>query len=445
MLARLPTLREWPAPERAVADRSPDKEALQLVALAALAVGCTAILLLAGGHAAAGTDSMAWSWMSFWSGLGLLTMVAAASFATGGLAGFVFGIPRVPDGRDAVASGERTSRAANGSVALNSNLGQVSDWLTKILLGAGLTQITRIGEMLHQIALVITDKTTVPVSFVPALLVYFVTLGFLAVYIWTITRFAGMVNDAVNTLLSEVNAKADQVLGKVEALESGVADSKKVWELLENQLNLENRERDRPVEEFVRAFEPLEGRERAMIFYHTRRVRHDNWERNKKRMARTVPIFQALIAVDHEQNYHRNHAQLGYCYKDQQHPDYAKAIEHLDKAIEIRMKRQINGWTIYEFNRALCRIELALQGKGASPADVQNAILEDLNAATQYDDCGSILAGPGSKPIDGLRQHPRIRLWCQRNADRIRQSSFAGILKPSPALSAVEPAVEVSS
>jgi tetratricopeptide (TPR) repeat protein len=436
MLGRLPQFRERRPPERTAAKRLPDNRApLLSIAVTALAFGYSAILLLAAGHA----EIASW-WLSFWSGLGLLTMLAAASFALGGLAGFVFGIPRVADARDAQAGGignERANRAENASVALNSNLGQVSDWLVKILIGAGLTPIAGIGGTFQEIAKVVTVNTAIPASVVPPMILYFVVFGFLAIYIWTTTHFAAMISSAVNTLLVEVNAKADEALHNVEVWQRDVAHLKKAWDLVETQLNLESRERDRPLDEFVKAFEPLDGRERAMIFYHVRRTRHNNWECNKKRMARTMPIFRALIELDKEQEHHRSHAQLGYCYKDHRQPDYAKALEHLDKAIEIRKKRRICGWTIYEFNRALCRIELTLQSSGPSPAHLQNAILEDLQCAIEYD---SFLAPPGCKPIESLCQHPRIRLWCQRNAERVQYSPLAELLEPDPGVSLVEKA-----
>jgi hypothetical protein len=58
-------------------------------------------------------------------------LIAGASFAAGGLVGLLFGIPR------AVAQG-----------SANTNLEQASDWLTKVLLGAGLTQLGQIGPRL---------------------------------------------------------------------------------------------------------------------------------------------------------------------------------------------------------------------------------------------------------------------------------------------------------
>lgn len=69
-------------------------------------------------------------------GVGLLT--AFAAFLIGGLGGFLFGIPKM------VSSGQ--ARHAGGpQYAPSSNLAEVSDWLTKLLLGAGLVQLTHLG------------------------------------------------------------------------------------------------------------------------------------------------------------------------------------------------------------------------------------------------------------------------------------------------------------
>lgn len=68
--------------------------------------------------------------------VGLLTALAA--FMIGDLAGFLFGIPRV------VSSGQVRQKQSS-EYAPSSNLAEVSDWLTKLLLGAGLVQLTRLG------------------------------------------------------------------------------------------------------------------------------------------------------------------------------------------------------------------------------------------------------------------------------------------------------------
>jgi hypothetical protein len=72
-------------------------------------------------------------------GVGMLTAIAA--LLIGCLIGFLFGIPRV------VSSGQ-VRLGQSSEYAPSSNLSEVSDWLTKLLLGAGLVQLTHLGAPL---------------------------------------------------------------------------------------------------------------------------------------------------------------------------------------------------------------------------------------------------------------------------------------------------------
>lgn len=87
-------------------------------------------------------------------GVGL--MIAGAAFFIGTLAGFLFGIPRSqqPDARSeqgaADASDDNTANRAG--LQVNTNLEQISDWLTKILVGVGLTQLNTLPEKLADLS-----------------------------------------------------------------------------------------------------------------------------------------------------------------------------------------------------------------------------------------------------------------------------------------------------
>lgn len=75
--------------------------------------------------------------------LGVGVLASLAAFVVGCFVGFLLGIPR------AVSSGElrQNQSAAAGSSGLgtSSNLAEISDWLTKLVLGAGLVELTRLG------------------------------------------------------------------------------------------------------------------------------------------------------------------------------------------------------------------------------------------------------------------------------------------------------------
>jgi hypothetical protein len=105
-------------------------------------------------------------------GVGAGLVVAAASTLSGLLVGFVFGVPR------ALSQPAEPARERYGA---NTNLEQISDWLTKILVGVGLTQFRAIGEaagrLFGNVAPLFGSRGDAP--FAGALIVLFATLGFL--------------------------------------------------------------------------------------------------------------------------------------------------------------------------------------------------------------------------------------------------------------------------
>ncbi|MFJ9445255.1 hypothetical protein ACIRRH_25805 [Kitasatospora sp. NPDC101235] len=117
-----------------------------------------------------------------WQALGGGLVVVGASVVLGGGLGFLFGVPRVRGG----GTGE-----PQGSYAPNTNLEQVSDWLTKVLLGVGLTQLGSLGERLHDLGTALAPVLgggEAAVPFAAALVLYFLIFGFLAG--WLVTRLA---------------------------------------------------------------------------------------------------------------------------------------------------------------------------------------------------------------------------------------------------------------
>ena len=108
--------------------------------------------------------------------------VALAALMVGGLLGFLFSIPR---------SGSQNQNAAYPD---NSNLVDISDWLTKILVGAGLVTLTKIPPKLELLANWIgrnglANDQDGPV-FALALLAFFGVCGFMWVYVWTRLNFS---------------------------------------------------------------------------------------------------------------------------------------------------------------------------------------------------------------------------------------------------------------
>ena len=62
-------------------------------------------------------------------------MLAGGAFTIGALLGFLFGVPRA-----------LTGATQEAGLRSNTNLEQISDWLTKILVGVGLVEIGRLAS-----------------------------------------------------------------------------------------------------------------------------------------------------------------------------------------------------------------------------------------------------------------------------------------------------------
>ncbi len=160
--------------------------------------------------------------------------VALASAAVGGLIGLLFGIPRAilslesasPATGAAGTTGaattppvtpapETTPLAPSVKYAENTNLVQVSDWLTKVLLGAGLTQLGRAPGALSSLGRSLAagfGTGSSAQAFAEATVVLNVVAGFLYGYLLIRLRLGAALSevDAQNQTLSAVNAKVKQ-------------------------------------------------------------------------------------------------------------------------------------------------------------------------------------------------------------------------------------------
>jgi hypothetical protein len=121
--------------------------------------------------------------------IGMALIAAFAAGAVGALVGFLFGVPM------SRSDGRRETEAQDGSFKPNTNLEQVSDWITKIIVGLGLVQFRAIGAAVYAIGgsvgLAVAAPTSPQSSAVPfgiALIVGSSVVAFLLCYMWTTTR-----------------------------------------------------------------------------------------------------------------------------------------------------------------------------------------------------------------------------------------------------------------
>lgn len=108
-------------------------------------------------------------------------MVSAASFLAGGLLGFLFGVPR------ALTSDTDKGSSQRDRLNANTNLEQVSDWLTKIIIGATLVQlgsvVHRFGELATFVSGIFGNPSTQNKTMAGAIILYSTVFGFFAAYI----------------------------------------------------------------------------------------------------------------------------------------------------------------------------------------------------------------------------------------------------------------------
>ncbi|HKO89906.1 MAG TPA: hypothetical protein VJU61_02065, partial [Polyangiaceae bacterium] len=108
-----------------------------------------------------------------------------ACWTSGALVGFLFGIPRTSQVDDA----HRTYRQR-----VNTNLEQISDWLTKIIVGLGLIELQRMPELIWRAGARVAasfGNAQSDVSSGIALVLYFGVVGFFLGYLLTRLYLAG--------------------------------------------------------------------------------------------------------------------------------------------------------------------------------------------------------------------------------------------------------------
>jgi hypothetical protein len=137
---------------------------------------------------------------SSWTVLASSTMFGMASLATGGLLGLLFGVPRTREGLPSGAPPETSvSSTLQAGVGANTNLEQISDWLTKIIVGVTLTQLGTIksGAMrLFDSMAPSLGGADDGAAFAGAIVIYFSVLGFFAGWLYARLRLGVAMSNA---------------------------------------------------------------------------------------------------------------------------------------------------------------------------------------------------------------------------------------------------------
>ncbi|KQT32569.1 hypothetical protein ASG29_12455 [Sphingomonas sp. Leaf412] len=126
--------------------------------------------------------------------VGLGSAIFVAALMVGAFLGFLFSVPRVlaRGATEAAVGAVPAGTQAQRLLETNTNLERISDWLTTLIVGAGLTQVARAGEALASFSAFVGTASAPlgPVAarlpgLAPMILVTGVILGFLAMYLYT--------------------------------------------------------------------------------------------------------------------------------------------------------------------------------------------------------------------------------------------------------------------
>ncbi len=111
-----------------------------------------------------------------WQKAAVASLWALAAFVTGALVGLLFGVQRVRQPRPDQSDSKKPSQTE-----INNNLVEVSDWLTKIIVGVGLVELSSWPEKLHRAAQPLANCLGGDCGLAAAvgILVFFSVIGFL--------------------------------------------------------------------------------------------------------------------------------------------------------------------------------------------------------------------------------------------------------------------------
>lgn len=311
--------------------------------------------------------------------VGYCALLAGASAMIGGLVGLLFGIPRRLQGGD--GHGSATQDRLYGG---NTNLEQISDWLTKILVGVGLTQLVRIGEAMETIGRVTASGLPGHPGaeiFAICIVLYFGVGGFILGYLWTRLYLGRALSEAERALTLE---------RRVAELQKGGADPADVRARALVRRQLDSPPDRQPAQtELDAAMQAASSETCASIwndvqFERYRASMEDDPDRRRRMAARTVPVFRALIAADPDERFHANWGQLGLALAlmAREREEWREAEAALTRAIEIR---EAGGRGVGRYHRARARVRIELDRAGgplkASDEAAREAIRADVDAA----------------------------------------------------------------
>ena len=273
--------------------------------------------------------------------------VALGALTLGLFVGFLFGIPRtsVPKEAAAAAASAGATQAAAGAPTaataspqqgfsdhqVNTNLEDISDWLTKIIVGVSLVEFGTLTQKLGEFAAMVQKDFKVDGlgTFILAIVVLYLMTGLLFGFLWTRLELQGLIGLSDRSLLGKLRARLIQENSDAKLLQLVAAVIDPAQKL--------------PASEEIAAGIKAASKDiRPLVFYRAREFRRNSTASGSlTALHRVIPVFEGLIAGDKadfggDGRYHRNYGELAYVHKDRPEHEYGKAVELLTTAIELR-------------------------------------------------------------------------------------------------------------
>jgi hypothetical protein len=317
-------------------------------------------------------------------------MAGGAALFTGGLLGFLFGVPHThdrPDSSPAVRVSEKRPddsavTVSSGSVDYrpSTSLEQIADWLTKMLIGVTLTQAKPIGQALWETAGSVQEGFGGAAggrAFALAVIIYFSIGGFVFGFLWARLYLVSWYREVD---VRQVRA-LDEKLSRIEQRQ--LADAKAL-SMISQQLHRTADEPGHTEQEIREVIREASTPVKAQIFYQAQRVSEDSAAQDYYlKIQSVILILKGLVESDNDERYYSNRAELSYALSRKRPPDIDAAEEAISKAIEIRDRQGLKGWRYYEMRRAMYHIlrNPEFQQKRQSEKSAVDRIISDLRAA----------------------------------------------------------------
>lgn len=163
-------------------------------------------------------------------GIALVWMLGC--YISGVLIGFLFGIPKILQNTKSAAANAPETRAY--SVQVNTNLTEISDWLTKIIVGLGLVHLTKAPPYLRSLAQALADGLLLQyhvsaLAFAYGLIVCYAVVGFLFGYLFTrlvlAKAFVMADQQSFREIIEEKLDKTEMSLVRLEANQNVLSQS----------------------------------------------------------------------------------------------------------------------------------------------------------------------------------------------------------------------------